>query len=213
MPPDFFSDPAMRALVAAVMVSDAPEDLRVPCVAAAWAVDGPLGIAPAAVAAGQRDDRADDIIVARESSADELGQLKRTYQEDAQKLKEQFEAKLKASQAAKLAATRKEKAEKELNRCAEAFLAAVSQLETDQGKGDADLLVEISKNVSALQAWVAEQQASGGAASKPPRPSPPAPPPSVTQGATSSSTAAQSAPPPASASTSGTAGDAGKKKS
>jgi Skp family chaperone for outer membrane proteins len=211
MPPDFFSDPAMRALVAAVMVSDAPEDLRVPCVAAAWAVDGPLGIAPAAVAAGQRDDRADDITVAGESSTDDLGQLKRTYQEDAQKLKEQFEAKLKASQAAKLAATRKEKAEKELNRCAEAFLAAVSQLETDQGKGDADLLVEISKNLSALQAWVAEQQASSGAASKP-RPSPPAPPPSAAQGPTSSA-AVQSAPPPASTSTSGTAGDAGKKKS
>jgi hypothetical protein len=188
------------------MVSDAPEDLRVPCVAAAWAVDGLLGIAPAAVAASQpEDDRRDLITVTRESSSDDLDELKRKFQDDERKRREQFEADLKASEAARLAAKRKEKAEKDLNSCAQAFLAAVSKLETEQGKEDADLLAEVSKNVSALQAWVAQQQALEGSAGKPP----PTPAP---KGAASSSAAEQSTASTGAAPTSQTADDSGKKK-
>ena len=153
---DIFSDPAMRALVAAVMVSDAPEDLRVPSVAAAWAVDGVLGIVPAAVAAGRAEEDRPN------ASTDDTDDIKRHYQERKQQLEDEFEEQLETMRTAAIAAERKARVEKELNRTADGFLKAIRQLEADPAQTEQDLAAKIEE----IREWLRKQRAAEAASGK-----------------------------------------------
>ncbi|WP_037499894.1 hypothetical protein [Sphingomonas jaspsi] len=144
-PNDLLRDPAVRALIATAMVSDARDDLRVPCVVAAWALEGPLSIVPAAVASAQPDDR--PTFVGKERST--LADRQRRDRED-------FEQMQADEREAERMAEGKLRAQDRLNRCAEAFLDAVKQFEPAEEEEDRDL----KANLTAIAAWLREQGSS-----------------------------------------------------
>lgn len=172
MPPEIFSDPAMRAIIAAVMVSDAPDDLKVPSVAAAWAVDGVLGIVPAAIAASQQEDgdRPPDIGKTSSSAADEgmskdeIADIRAQADEAVSGIRKRASEMIDDIVRKQRKAVAEARAEQEISRAVHSLARLVQRLDDDPRGNDAqterDLQI-LSDFVKAREAAEAAEEASG----------------------------------------------------